>query len=125
MVSRRLIAAVLAGAVTFGGCTGMKTIRPAVRPANPGDPTFGPVQSGDTVFVHTRDGEQVCFVVQHIDGETLIATGGRRYASTDLVRIDRKEVSRGRTAGLIAAIAGGVYLVVGVTVGIWLGKNTE
>ena len=80
MVSRRLIAAVLAGAVTFGGCTGMKTIRPAVRPANPGDPTFGPVQSGDTVFVHTRDGEQVCFVVQHIDGETLIATGGRRYA---------------------------------------------
>ena len=95
----------------------MKTIRPAIRPANPGDPTFGPVQSGDTVFVRTRGGEQVCFVVQHIDGETLIAAGGRRYASTDLVRIDRREASRGKTWGLIAAIAGGVYLVVGVTVG--------
>jgi hypothetical protein len=103
----------------------MSTIRPATRPANPGDPVFGRVQAGDTVFVETRGGEQVSFVVQHIDGETLIATGGRRYANADLIRIERKEVSRAKTTGLIAAIAGGVYLVVGVTVGLWLGKHSQ
>jgi uncharacterized lipoprotein YajG len=120
MVSRRLIAAVLVGALTFAGCTSMKTI----RPASPGQPPFGPVQTGDTVVVQTRDGERARFVVQQIDGETLIAPNGRRYVRSDLLRVERKAFSGRKTAGLIAGIAGGVFVLVAIAVGRWLHDNT-
>lgn len=121
MVSRRLIASVLVGALTFAGCTSMKTIRPAL----PGEPPFGPLQTGDTVVVETRGGEQASFIVQRIDGETIIASDGRRYVRSDLVRVQRKAVSGPKTAGLIAGIAGGVFVVVAITVGLWLGKASR
>jgi hypothetical protein len=121
MVSRRLVASVLVGALTFGGCTSMNTIRPSL----PGEPPFGPVQTGDTVVVQTRGGEQACFIVQRIDGETLIASDGRRYVRSDLVRVERKAFSGPKTAGLIASIAGGVFVIVAITVGLWLGKNSR
>lgn len=118
---RRLIALVLVSALTSAGCTSMKTI----HPASPGEPPFGPVQIGDTVVVLTRGGEQACFVVQGMDGETLIASTGRRYVRSDLVRLERKAFSGARTAGLIAGIAGGVFVVVAITVGAWLGKASS
>ena len=118
---RRLIALVLVSALTSAGCTSMRTI----GPARPGEPAFGPVQAGDTVTVLTRSGEHASFVVKGIDGETLIAPNGRRYVRSDLVRVERKTLDRAKTAGLIAAIAGGVFVVVAITVGAWLGKNSS
>jgi hypothetical protein len=120
-VFRRVIASVLAGALTFAGCTSTK----AIRPAGPGEPPFGPVQAGDSVIVLTRDGESARFIVQGIDGEALIASDGRRYLRSDLVRVERKAFSGPKTAGLIAGIAGGVFLVVSVTVGLWLQENSR
>jgi hypothetical protein len=117
MVSRRLIAAVLVGVLTFPGCTSMKTI----RPASPGEPPFGPVQTGDTVAVQTRDGVFARFVVRQIDGETLIAADGRRYVRSDLLRVQRKTFSGLKTAGLIA---GGVFVLVEIAVGLWLARNS-
>ena len=121
MVFRRLIASVLLGAFTFAGCTSLKTI----RPATPGEPPFGPVRAGDVVVVHTRSGQEASVTVQRIDGETLIASDGRRYLSSDLVLVQRKEVNRAKTAALIAGIAGGAFLVVMITVGVWLGENSR
>jgi hypothetical protein len=120
MVSRRLTAAVMVSALTFAACTSMKTIRPAI----PGEPPFGPVQRGDTVVVYTRGGESARFVVQEIDGETLVAADGRRYVRSELLRVDRKAFSGPKTAGLIAGIAGGVFVVVAIAVGIWLLDNS-
>jgi hypothetical protein len=119
MVSRRLIAAVLA-AVTFAGCTSMKTIHPAL----PGEPPFGPVKRGDTVVVHTRDGESARFVVQQIDGETLIAADGRRYVRSDLQLVQRKAVDRWKTTELIVGIAAGALVVFVSAVASWLGENS-
>jgi hypothetical protein len=96
-----------------------------IRLASPGEPPFGPVQIGDTVVVLTRGGEQARFVVQMIDGGTLIAPDGRRYVRSDLVRVEREELDRAKTAGLIAGIAGGVFVVVVITVGVWLGKASS
>lgn len=79
MVSRQLTATVMVSALTFAGCTSMKTIRPAI----PGEPPFGPVQRGHTVVVYTRGGERARFVVQQIDGETLVAADGRRYVRSN------------------------------------------
>jgi hypothetical protein len=121
MVWRRLVASVLLGACTFAGCTSLQTIRPAV----PGEAPFGPVQAGDTVLVQTRAGDQVFFVVQRIDGEALMAPNGRRYERSDLVRVQRKAISGPKTTALIAGIAGGVLIVVALTVGKWLGENSQ
>jgi hypothetical protein len=121
MRSRRLIAAILVGTVTFAGCTSLKT----VRPVTPGESPRRPVQSGDAVVVTTRDGASARFVVQQVDGETLIATDGRRFAGANVVRVERKEVSGPKTFGLVAAIAGGALLIVAISVGHWLAENSQ
>lgn len=119
-MSRRLIAAVLAAALTFAGCTSMKTIHPAL----PGEPPFGPVKRDDTVVVHTRDGESARFVVQQIDGETIIAADGRRYVRSDLQLVQRKAVDRWKTTELIVGIAAGALVVFVSAVASWLGENS-
>ena len=120
---RRLIASVLIGvvAVASAGCTTMQTIRPAM----PADGPFRPLQTGDTLVVLTKSGEQTSFVVQRIEGDTLVASDGRRFVLSDLARVERKAFSGAKTTGLIAAIAGGAFLVVAITVGVWLGENSQ
>ena len=120
-LSRRLTAAILVVAWTSAGCTSLKTI----DPASPGQPAFGPVQAGDIVVVQTRDGERARVVVQRIDGETLVAADGRRYVRSDLVSVQRKTLSGPKTAGLIAGIAGGVFVVVMIAVGRYLAENSQ
>jgi hypothetical protein len=121
MVCRRLLASILLGAFAVAGCTSMQSIRPAM----PGDGPFRALQTGDTVVVLTKGGEQASFVVQQIEGDTLVASDGRRFVVGNLVRVERKAFSGAKTAGLIAAIAGGAFLVVVVTVGVWLGENSR
>ena len=123
MVWRRLIASVLIGvvAVASAGCTTMQTIRPAM----PGEGPFRPLQTVDTLVVLTKSGEQASFVVQRIEGDTLVASDGRRFVLSDLARVERKAFSGAKTTGLIAAIAGGAFLVVAITVGVWLGENSQ
>jgi hypothetical protein len=96
-----------------------------IRPATPGDGPFRPIQAGDTLVVLTKGGEQASFVVQRIEGDALIASDGRRFVLPDLVRVERKAVSGAKTAGLVAAIAGGAFLIVAITVGVWLGENSQ
>ena len=123
MVCRRLVASVLIGvlASASASCTTMQTIRPAM----PGEGPFRPLETGDTLVVLTKDGDQASIVVQRIEGDTLVASDGRRFVVSDLVRVERKTFSGAKTAGLIAAIAGGVFLVVTITVGVWLGENSR
>ena len=83
------------------------------------------MQSGDDVVVLTRDGASARFVVQQVDGETLIATDGRRFAGSDVVRVEREESSRTKTIGLIAGIAGVAFVIVAISVGHWLAENSQ
>ena len=117
---RRSIAVVLIGVFVLAGCTSTQRIRPAV----PGQPPFATVQPGDSITVVTRSGQETSLIVQQVEGGTLVASDGRRFASSDLVRIEKKEFSGAKTAGLVAAIAGGVGLVV-IAVGVWLGENSR
>jgi hypothetical protein len=107
--------------LTLTGCTTVQTI----RPASPGEPPFGSLQAGDTVVVVTRSGERSTFVVQRIDGDALIAPYGRRYDRSDLALVERQAFSGKKTAGLIALIAGGAFVIVAITVGLWLGENSR
>ncbi len=121
MRSRRLIVAVLTSTMTFAGCTSLKTVRPVVS----GEPPPRALQAGDEIVVLTRDGTSARFVVQQVDGETLVAPDGRRFAGSALARVERKEASKAKTIGLIAGIAGAAFVIVAISVGNWLAENSQ
>ena len=93
------------------GCTSMKSIRPV---SVPGSPVWGKLEVGDTVIVQIANGERWRFVVQQIDGEAVVASGGRRFERSDIVRLQRKSFSAPKTVGLIAGIFGVVYVAIGI-----------
>ena len=85
-----------------------------VRVATPAEPTYGQVKAGDTVIVQTPDGKRWRFVVEQIDGDTIIARGGTRFPRERVVQLWRRSISGPKTVGLIAGLAGGVYLLIGI-----------
>ncbi len=97
----------------------MQRIRPA---AAPGQPIYWPLKPGDTVVVHTLDGEQAPFVVDRIDGETIVARDGTSFTRQDIVRLERRALSGPRTAILIGGIAAGAIML---AVGAWIGRNSR
>jgi hypothetical protein len=110
MIFRRLIAlALVVALLPLTACTSMKTIHPAT---SPGAPTYGPLKAGDTVRVQTADGQNKRFIVQQIDGETIIGPEGQRYTRAEVVRLERKSFSGPKTVGLAAGIFGGLFLLI-------------
>ena len=111
MSIQRPVAVVLMGALLLAtGCTSMRP----VRVATPAEPTYGQVQPGDTVMVQTPDGERWRFVVEQIDGETIIARSGTRFPREQVVQLWRRSFSTPKTVGLIAGIAGGLWVMIGI-----------
>ena len=109
----RVVAIVLIAAQLLStGCTSMRP----VRVATPAAPTYGEVKPGDTVMVQTPDGERSRFVVEQIDGDTLIARGGTRFPRDKVVHIWRRSFSGPKTVALIAGIGGGLLIVIGIAV---------
>ena len=94
--------------IAFALVTALLPIHPAT---SPGAPTYGPLKAGDTVRVQTADGQRKRFIVQQIDGETIIGPEGQRYTRAEVVRLERKSFSGPKTVGLAAGIFGGVYLL--------------
>ena len=112
MTLQRPVAVVLVGALLLSS-TACTSMRP-VRVATPNGPTYEQVKPGDNVMVQTRDGERWRFVVEQIDGETIVARGGTRFPRENVVRLWRRSFSGPKTAGLIAGIVGGVFLMLGI-----------
>jgi hypothetical protein len=115
----RFVASVLTCSLLLSGCTSMKTIQPATAP---GQPVYGPLKPGDTVVVQTKDGEQEPFVVDRIDGDTIVARGGTRFTRQDVVRLERRALSGPKTAVLIGGIAAGAIML---AVGAWIARNSR
>ena len=97
----------------------MRRIQPAT---SPGQPVYGPLQPGDTVVVQTTDGEQGTFVVDRIDGDTIVTRGGTTFTRPDIVRLERRAFSGPKTAVLIGGIAAGAVML---SVGAWIGRNSR
>ena len=97
----------------------MKSIQPVTAP---GQPVYGPLKPGDTVVVQTADGKRESFVVDRIDGDTIVARGGTRFARQDIVRLERRVLSGPKTAALIGGIAAGAVML---TVGAWIARNSR
>ena len=123
----RLVACLLlcSIAITAPGCTSMKPIRPLPQP---GASAFGTLKAGDTVDVRTRDGRTARFVVQQVDGDALIAPDGVRYSSAEIAELKRRSFSGPKTAGLVAGIFGGLFVLAAAAVasaldGMWGGGS--
>ena len=113
MSIQRPVNGVLIGALVLSmGCTSMRPVRVAA----PAEPTYGQVQPGDTVMVRTPDGERWRFEVEQIDGDTIIARGGTRFPREKVVELWRRSFSGPKTVGLIAGIAGGLYVMIGIAI---------
>ena len=111
MSLQRPVAFVLICALLLSmGCTSMRRIAVAA----PNEPTYGKVMPGDTVMVQKPNGERSRFMVEQIDGDTIFARGGTRVARQDIVHLWRRSFSVPKTACLIATIAGGVFVMVGI-----------
>ncbi|MEQ1868739.1 MAG: hypothetical protein ABL961_01805 [Vicinamibacterales bacterium] len=87
----------------------------------PGQPVYWPLKPGDTVVVQTVDGVQASFVVDRIDGDSIVARGGTTFTRQDIVRLERRGLSGPKTAVLIGGLAGAVMLAVGA----WLARNSR
>ena len=104
-----LLVCLLGCTAMASSCTSMKqvTLNPTA-----GGPAFGRIRVGDTVAVRLSNGSQQRFVVAAIQGDTLVATDGARFARTDIVEAKRRSTSVIRTSFLAGGLAvGGLFLV--------------
>ena len=107
----RFVTCVLACSLLLSGCTSVKRIQPATAP---GQPVYGPLKPGDTVVMQTADGQEGSFVVDRIDGETIVVRGGTRFTRQEIVGLERRAFSGPKTAVLVGGVAAGaVWLAVG------------
>ena len=111
MTYERLIASILLCALTVTsiGCTSMKTVRPETSPA--GGTRLSGIKAGDTVALRTHDGRSARFVVQQVDGDTIIAPDGVRYTSADVAQLKRRSFSVPKTIALAGGIFAGMVIL--------------
>jgi len=103
---RLLLTIALTCALTTTGCTTVRTISPAGVPA-----AVPHIRAGDTVIVRTTDDRRERFVVERVEGDTVVSTTGVRYARTVVVAVERRGFSPLRTTLLIAGLVGAVFIV--------------
>ena len=91
-----------------GGCSTMKTVHPVGNAA--GASPFARVKVGQPVVIETQDGRRERVVVARIERDGIVSQQGRRFASKDILRIQRKTFSPLKAglwtaAGIIIAAA--------------------
>jgi hypothetical protein len=110
MPALRKITALVVMAALLSGCHIQKRI------ALPGEiPAASPldVAPGDEVRIVMRGGVRALVRVADANGEGLTAAGGKRYLYADMLQLEKRQVSFGRTAALIAgSVAGTLALFI-------------
>ena len=101
----RLVCLLTVFAVNASGCSSMHRVPVVAAGSAPAGDRIGP---GDEVRVTLRDGRQARFTVQRVEETALIAADGTRYENADIVTLERRAFSGGRTALLVAGVVGGV-----------------
>ena len=94
-------------------CTSMRPVPPVTHPDNS---SFHDVKPGDTVEIVQNNGQRARFVVAAADRDAIVARDGQRYARNEIVQMKRRSFSGAKTAGLVAGIAGGVFLMVAIAI---------
>ena len=90
------------------GCTSLH--RAPLLNAAPQPPAWR-IGPGDNVRVTMRDGQRDKFTVKAVDADGIVADDGTRYATADIVTVERREFSGPKTTLLVAGIGVGVFFV--------------
>lgn len=69
------------------------------------------LSAGDSVRVVTKKGQQIEFEVVAVTAEAIVGKE-QRIELADIRELQKREISPGKTAGLVAAILGAVVVVV-------------
>lgn len=104
----RLVGLVAMSALLGSGCTSMHPVA-VIAPAPAQTATT--VKVGDHVRVTMRDGRLAEFTVEQVDVLAITARGGEKYATEDIVTLERRSVSAAKTGVLIVSVAGMVLLL--------------
>ena len=104
----RLVALVTISALLGSSCTSMRPVA-VVAPGSP--PATTTVQAGDNVRVTMRDGRTARFTVEHVDASAITARGGEKYATNEIVTLERRSVSAAKTALLIGGVVGAAFVI--------------
>ena len=92
----------------------MKTVRPVTQPGM--GAMFGTVKAGDLVDLRTVDGRTARFIVQQVAADAVIAPDGVRYPHAEIAELKKRSFSGPKTAGLIAGICGGLFVLAAIAV---------
>lgn len=98
-----VIPAVCLLAALAGGCH-VQT-RVALPGESPPTGTGAPVvKAGDDVVLVLRDGTRAGLVVADVQTDAIVGTRGQRYPVADIVEIEQRRLSVGRSTGLAAGL---------------------
>lgn len=104
----RLVAVVTVSALLGSGCTSMHKL--AVVAPGPSQATTT-VKAGDHVRVTMRDGRTAQFTVEKVDDLAITGRGGEKYATEEIVTLERRSLSAVKTSVLIVSVVGVAYLI--------------
>jgi len=122
-VRTRSISVVLICAVMLVACTSFKVVKPADIQAG--------LKAGDTVKIVTKDGKDLELKIVTITPEAIVGTPlssvataeagevkEQRVEFADIAKLERREISPGKTVGLVAGILAAVAAFVLISIAV-------
>ena len=119
----RPLIAVIVGAIFVGGRHTQQRIElPGGPPSSsPAGIAVSELKASDTVQVTMKSGDKLSFPIQEVQSDGLVAEGGKRFLYQDMARLDKRQLAKGRTAGLVVGITAGA-LVISIAMALAVGS---
>jgi hypothetical protein len=100
----------LAATLAASGChTHQRVVLPASGSPSASAFELPPVHAGDDVRVTLRTGERLDFSVEEARNDSLIGKGGRRFPYADITRLEKRQLSKGKTVALVLGISAAAF----------------
>jgi len=120
------IAILLAASITLTGCTSYDSVQ--FRQKQLGNnytyyQVLPPLYSGDVVKYRLKNGNQNTITVQRTTAQGIIANTGNIVMFNDIVSLERKDISKGKTAAAVGAGVGAAAVVVIAVFAVALGAG--
>ena len=119
----RSLSLVLISALMMVSCTSFKVVKP--------DDLQGGLKAGDTVKIVTKDGRELELKIVTITPEALVGTPvssvgtaeasemkDQRVEFSEIAKLEKREISAGKTVGLVAGILAAVAVFVLISIAV-------
>jgi len=110
----RSIALVLSALILSGCHSRVPITVPDSAPPPPTAAVYTELKAKDKVRITLRNGSTQECVIGEAQADALVADDGRRFYYSDIARLEKTRVSKGKTIALVAGVGVGVVLIVEV-----------